>query len=85
MNKNFLAKILLVQAALVLVGASCVSFSGSANKKTATTGGGFYLSKDNGETWKPIVTMPTAAGVKSLAGVSVYGLVEDPNDTKAMY
>lgn len=85
MKKLFLAKFLLLPVAVLLLGASCVSFSGSANKSTATTGGGFYLSTDNGESWKAIATMPTATGVKSLAGVSVYGLVEDPNDPKAMY
>ncbi len=85
MNKNFLTKIFLLQAGLLLVGASCVSFTGSTKKNAATTGGGFYLSQDSGETWKAVVSMPTASGVKSLAGVSVYGLIEDYNDPKAMY
>lgn len=85
MNKNFLAKILLVQVGLFLIGAGCISFTGSANKKASTTGGGFYLSKDNGESWKSITVLPTATGVKTLTGVSVYGLVEDPNDSKALY
>ncbi len=85
MNKNFLAKILLLQAGLLFLGASCVSFNGSSNKQVATTGAGFYLSKDSGETWRQITTMPTAQGVKSLTGVSVYDLVEDKNDNNALY
>ena len=85
MNKNFLAKIFWLQAGILLLGAGCVSFSGSANKTAAATGGGFYLSQDNGESWKVIATMPTAQGVKSLNGVSVYSLVEDPKDNKTLY
>jgi photosystem II stability/assembly factor-like uncharacterized protein len=44
-----------------------------------------FVSTDKGESWQPISSMPTTEGVKSLAGVSVFKLVEDVNDSKALY
>lgn len=78
-------KLLLVVLALTLTGQGCVSFGGSKKKQTTTGPAGFFLSQDSGETWRGISVLPTAGGVKSLSGVSVYSLVEDPNDPKAMY
>ncbi len=79
------ALISFLSLALVLTGAGCITFTGFSNKQTTTGNVGFYLSRDSGETWRGISLLPTAEGVKSLAGVPVYGLVEDKNDPKAMY
>ena len=71
--------------ALVFLGAGCVTFTGFSSKKPVTGPTGFYFSNDSGESWRQISVLPTAEGVKSLSGVSVYGLFDDPNDSKAMY
>ncbi len=71
--------------ALVFLGAGCVSFTGTSSKKAVTGPTGFYFSNDSGESWRSISVLPTAEGVKSLSNVSVYGLIEDQNDTKALY
>lgn len=68
---------------MMLLGASCVSFS---SNKTGTTGpAGMFLSTDKGESWQAISAVPTAEGVKNISGVSVYRLYEDPQDSRAMY
>ncbi|OGH64159.1 MAG: hypothetical protein A2821_02655 [Candidatus Magasanikbacteria bacterium RIFCSPHIGHO2_01_FULL_41_23] len=85
MSKLF-AKLFLFSAVIFLTGASCVSFPGTSSKKSTPTGPtGWFFSKDSGESWKPMVLLPTADGVKSLSAVSVYALVEDKNDPKALY
>lgn len=72
--------------ALVFLGAGCVSFTGFTKKTVSTTGpAGFFLSKDSGESWQSISLLPTVEGVKSLSAVTVYGLVEDKNDPRALY
>ena len=70
---------------LVLTGAGCVSFGTSSKKPTTSGPAGWFFSKDNGESWKSIALLPTAEGTKSLSSVSVYALVEDKNDPKALY
>lgn len=68
---------------LVLAGAGCVSLS---SKKSTTSGpAGMFISTDKGESWKSISSVPTLEGVKSMSSVSVYRLIEDPQDPKAMY
>jgi photosystem II stability/assembly factor-like uncharacterized protein len=80
-----LTKFFLLSLVIFATGAGCVSFGGSSQKPTTTGPAGWFLSKDAGETWKSIVLLPTADGVKSLSGVSVYSLVEDHNDSHALY
>ncbi|MDO8625985.1 MAG: hypothetical protein Q7K39_00805 [Candidatus Magasanikbacteria bacterium] len=67
---------------LVTLGAGCIQFGGS---KTALGPSGMYRSSDKGETWAPIVSLPTAEGVKSMAGVNVFRVFTDPGDANAMY
>lgn len=43
------------------------------------------MSADKGESWQQISALPKADGVKSINGVSVYRLYEDPQDPRAMY
>jgi photosystem II stability/assembly factor-like uncharacterized protein len=44
-----------------------------------------FMSEDQGTTWKPVVSLPTTQGVKSLAGVSVFRTVDDPTDPNSFY
>lgn len=79
MSKNI--AIVCMLAALIFTGASCIS-----TKKTTETGPmGVFRSADRGEKWNAVMAVPTAQGVKSLSGVKVYRLFEDPNDPNAFY
>lgn len=80
MSKKILSLVSVISF-LVLVGASCVSTGGNNNKGPA----GMFISKDGGDTWKQISSMPTASGSKDLSKVSVYRLRSDPQDPDAIY
>lgn len=67
-------------AALLLAGAGCISLGGSSPSVL-----GVFRSADKGETWSQINALPTATGVKSISGVSVYRIFTDPSDTNALY
>jgi photosystem II stability/assembly factor-like uncharacterized protein len=66
---------------LLTAGAGCLQFGSSQSKGPM----GMYQSSDKGETWKQIVAFPTAAGVKSIAGINVYRIHTDPSDPMAIY
>ena len=70
-----------VVALLFLAGAGCISVGGSTPKGQ----NGVFRSGDKGETWVAAVAVPTADGVKSLAGSSVYRMFTDPSDVNTMY
>lgn len=65
---------------LFLLGAGCVSFS-----KAAPTTMGVYRSSDKGENWRDLNAYPTAQGLKSLSGIKVYRIFQDPSDNNALY
>ena len=69
--------------ALFFTGASCVSLGGSS--ETTSGSAGMFVSQDRGDTWQSIVSLPTPSGIKNIANVSVYRLVDDPNDPDTMY
>lgn len=79
MKKIFTLTLLL--AVLVFTGASCISFKSS----TETGPMGVFRSADKGDSWISVAAYPTAQGVKSLTGVKVYRLFEDPSDANAFY
>lgn len=79
-------KFLLLLALLVgmtTLGAGCVSFS----KNDASNNGpaGIFASTDRGESWQQITNWPTLEGVKSIGGISIYRMIEDPQDPSALY
>lgn len=75
--------LLILLLVMVLVGAGCVSFS---NKSNTTSGpAGVFVSSDRGETWLASMNLQTPEGIKSISGVNVYRIVEDPHDPEAMY
>ncbi len=65
----------------VLMGASCVSFTGGSTAGPM----GVFMSADGGENWVQKNTLVTAQGAKSLAGAKVYKIFTDPSDSKALY
>jgi photosystem II stability/assembly factor-like uncharacterized protein len=81
MNKTSIFGIFLL--VLLLTGAGCVSFS--SNDRTTQGPAGMHISTNRGDTWSQIASWPTLEGVKNISGISVYRLIEDPNDNKAMY
>lgn len=77
-------KILFLFLLFLTVGASCVTVGGSKGN-TMSGPAGMFVSEDKGETWKAIAALPTVEGVKNISGVSVYRVLEDPQDPNAMY
>lgn len=69
-------------AFLLLAGAGCIQVGGTTAGNTAM---GVYMSADGGQTWVAKVAVPTAQGIKSLAGAKVYRIFTDPGDPNAMY
>ncbi len=68
------------------MGQGCVSLSSGGGSGAQTSGpAGVFVSEDKGENWKQVSQLPTLEGVKTLSQVSVYRLVNDPQDDKAMY
>jgi len=67
-------------ATLGIMGASCINIG-------ATDAGpmGVYRSMDKGDNWEAVTAFPTPQGVKSIAGVKVYRIFEDPSDPNAFY
>jgi len=70
---------------LLLGGAGCLSISTGGSKVKTSGPAGMFVSVNQGDTWKQIASWPTTEGVKNISNVSVYKLIEDPSDTKAMY
>lgn len=70
-------------ASLMLVGAGCVTFG----PPTAGGGdGGIFKSTDKGDSWAQKVAIPTTGGdTRSISGVSVSTILQDPSDPKALY
>ncbi|MEK7083622.1 MAG: hypothetical protein AAB932_00110 [Patescibacteria group bacterium] len=82
--KKFFSYLGLMAGLLLVTGAGCLSLK-SSNDPSTTGPAGMFVSPDRGETWGQIVSLPKAEGVSSLANVSVYRVIEDPQDPKAMY
>lgn len=83
MSKSLLT-ISMLGVVLLFSGASCVSLGGGNGEKTSGPAG-MFMSQDRGDTWQPIVSLPTSSGIKNIANVSVYRLVDDPSDPDTMY
>lgn len=66
---------------LVLLGAGCLDFGGSAAQGPT----GVFRSIDRGETWLPSAALPTPQGIKSIAGIDVFRMFNDPSDPNALY
>ncbi|MFH1947510.1 MAG: hypothetical protein ABIJ23_05150 [Candidatus Magasanikbacteria bacterium] len=82
MNK-IIIKFSLLFSIILFMGAGCISFSGNSSSTAGPAG--MFVSTDKGETWQQLNSWPTAEGIKSIAGVNVYRMFEDPQDNKAMY
>ncbi len=83
--KKYLIYLGFMSLVILFTGQSCVSLNSNNTKPTTSGPAGMFVSTDKGDTWKQISALPTADGVKSISGVSVYHIFEDPEDTSAMY
>lgn len=74
-------KLVLMLAVLTLFGASCIQFGPAKSN----IGGGVYQSANKGADWVEKNIAPTANGVGTIAGIDILNLVQDPQDTQAIY
>ncbi len=68
---------------LILLGQGCVGLGKNNNKTVGEAG--MFISTNNAETWTSISLMPTTGGVQKLNQISVFKLITDPQDPKALY
>jgi photosystem II stability/assembly factor-like uncharacterized protein len=82
MSRMF-SSIALLLCVVVFAGAGC---SVGTSKKAATEGpAGIFVSTDKAENWQPLSTLPEPDGVKTLDQVSIFRLIDDPQDPSALY
>lgn len=80
--KKRLSQFFLVAVAVVLMGQSCALGGGGS---VGAGPAGIFVSTDKGENWQQLSMLPTNQGVRNLTDVSVYRLVDDPQDAGALY
>ncbi len=75
-----IASFSLLMLGVVFMGASCIKVnSGTAGPV------GVFRSDDKAETWKAVVSYPTAKQILSLTNINVYRLFNDPSDPNTLY
>jgi photosystem II stability/assembly factor-like uncharacterized protein len=71
-------------ASLLFLGAGCISFS--AGGSGTGLDGGLFRSGDKGETWQQRIDVPATGGqVRTIGGVNIAAIVQDPSDPSALY
>lgn len=77
--------LMIVGAATILLtmGAGCISFGGGSGSRTAD--GALFRSANRGDTWEQRGALLTIGGSRSLAGINVRTIVQDPQDREAIY
>ncbi len=83
MKTNLSLGFIAIAGVLLLSGAGCSPFGSST--PTSTGPAGVFVSTDKAETWKQISILPGPKEAKSLAGVSVYKLLNDPQAPNTLY
>jgi photosystem II stability/assembly factor-like uncharacterized protein len=74
----------LALSSLVFLGAGCISFSAGGSGKGLD--GGLFRSGDRGETWQQRIDVPATGGQqRSIGGVDIATIVQDPSDAAALY
>lgn len=68
---------------LLTVGAGCISFGGGGASRGAD--GALFRSSNRGDTWEQRGALLVLGGSRSLAGVSVRSISQDPQDRAALY
>jgi len=82
MNKKI--ALLPLLGSLMLFGVGCISFS--SDGVSTSSDGGIFKSANRGDEWSQKVAVPTTGGeVKSIGGVNVAFLTQDPQDANAIY
>lgn len=81
--KRSLSSIFLLFVVILLSGQACVAFG--SKKNTALGPAGVWVTTKNGESWTQIVSVPTATGVTQFPQAGVYKLIDDPQDSRALY
>lgn len=81
--KKIISSLGFLAVLLLLGGASCISLSGGG--ATTTGPAGIFVSTDKGDSWQQMSLFPDPSGTKTITEASVYRLIPDPLDSKAMY
>ncbi len=82
-NQKIIIAFSLCLAAVLLMGAGCsISFKGG---DTSAVDGGFWVSLDQGVSWRQVNAVPTAGGVSNINALDDSSLALDPEDTNAIY
>lgn len=77
------SKFIILASAVVLLGAGCISFSGSSSGKALD--GGVWRTVDRGENWVQKAIVPTPRGITTMGGANISTFAIDPQDKKALY
>jgi len=82
MQRTF-SKVFFILGLLVFLGAGCLSLEEEAPPTTGP--GGMFVSVDKGDTWRSVSKVPRTEGVADFSSASVFRIIEDPQDSSAMY
>lgn len=78
-------RLVLGLAAVLVISAGC-SITTSSSSGDGLTDASLFLSTDSGETWRPMVSLPTTDGkARNIADLNVNSLAIDPSDSLAIY
>lgn len=78
--------IVTVVASLLFVGAGCITVSTDGSTAQQGSDGGIFKTVNKGDNWAQKVAVAATGGtVKSIGGVNVTAIVQDPQDPSALY
>lgn len=77
-------KLVLIASAFALTGAGCLGFGGG-NSAAPSNDGGVYKTLNAGVDWTQQTAVPSARGVGTIAGTSVFSFAMDPEDNEVIY
>lgn len=82
MTINFASRILVVSAAIVAMGASCIQIKGAG---PSGNDGGLFKSVDKGAGWTQRSAIASTGAARSFGALNVTEMIFDPSDPKAIY
>lgn len=80
--KKYFSYIGIFSLMLLFLGQGCITTSGNTSGAGPA---GMFVSTDKGESWQSISLLPEVGGTQDVSSASVYRLIEDPQDPRALY
>lgn len=68
-----------------LMGAGCITVTGSKDRAATTTDGSFFATTDHGATWARKTVRPTADGLASINGANISRIAQSPSFPEILY